>query len=457
MKGKTMNRICVLFFAAIIIGGIFFTACLDPYTREERTGSITIELAGSARSTLTDADGLTFSHRITLVGSGAPSPSPWLAPGTLSHTFTGLNLNARYTVVVEARHTSLNPNYGNNVSFPTETIPTFTTTPTYLRARGEGVVTVGGPAVTISMYSAVEIATWEQFFEALNMLGMQPQREIFMLTSNFNIDFDDGATIGNDVELTLIARSGSPIIIGRGEFEDPQNPQNTVPYLNTMINVQGTLNLGTSNTPANLIIDGSLINGSTTSGLASGSIINVGHSGELTMNNGVTLRNNNFSDSNISDNGGGVYVDGLFVMNGGTIENNVADNGGGVFVSDDGIFTIHAGTISGNYARRSGGGVFVSQDGTFTKAGGGIIHGSTQNSAWFGSQPPGGWTNNPAPVNPPTGQGENAAGVWRPWEGVGGTAHVSINGFGHAVFMDAALWENVRIRDTDLLAGDNFP
>jgi len=84
--------------------------------------------------------------------------------------------------------------------------------------------------------------------------------------------------------------------------------------------------------------------------------ISVGNNGELVMNRGVTIQNNN----NQLSNGGAVFVSGTFTMNGGTIRNNSAggfdvdDNspragyGGGVYVDYDGKFIMNGGSITGN-------------------------------------------------------------------------------------------------------------
>jgi hypothetical protein len=375
-----------------------------------------------------------------LIGAGQ---SGWLAAGTLSHTFEGLSAGVTYGIIVEARHTSLDSDYDPTFNFPTETIPTFNA-PSYLRARGEGSGTVGGAPVTITMRPAVEIATWDQFSEALYELELDTNRteETFVLVGSFSIEIDDGVTIPSGTELTLIARAGTQTI-GRGGVSLGQ------PLRGTMLQVLGTLNLGTIFTPANLIIDGSPAGPNYPAWEPS-----VVVSGVLNMYSGTRFTNNNITAPPADSLGGGVLVlgTGVFNMFDGNITNNTANDGGGVYVQRYGVFNMSGGTISGNYASRSGGGVFVEEEGVFTKTGGGIIHGSTQNSAWSG---PGSDIDPTVPpaIIPPSGPGENAAGTWRP--GVG-SVHQFINGYGHAVFVGNANWDLVIIQDSNLGRWDNF-
>jgi len=102
--------------------------------------------------------------------------------------------------------------------------------------------------------------------------------------------------------------------------------------------------------------------------------------GNLIMSKGATITGND--NKNSSSCGGSVYVDeyGIFTMNAGTISGNKAFCGGGVYVKC-GTFTMNGGTISGNTATGGfGGGVYVGNDGLevngkFIKTGG-IIYGN---------------------------------------------------------------------------------
>ena len=94
------------------------------------------------------------------------------------------------------------------------------------------------------------------------------------------------------------------------------------------------------------------------------------NSGEFIMSGTAEISGNvNASDTD----GGGVLVDedGIFTMNAGTITGNTASYGGGVSVYEDGLFTMNNGTISGNTANNSGGGVDI-LNGTFIMNGGAI-------------------------------------------------------------------------------------
>ncbi|MEG2136221.1 MAG: right-handed parallel beta-helix repeat-containing protein, partial [Clostridia bacterium] len=128
-----------------------------------------------------------------------------------------------------------------------------------------------------------------------------------------------------------------------------------------------------------------------------GGTFNMSGKSEITGNTayfggGVSVRSGTFTmsstsaiTSNTAANGGGVYVQyktDTFTMKGGTITHNKAtNNGGGVYVG--GIFTMTAGTISGNEAADDygGGGVYVGGGGTFTMQGTSAI---TRNSATSG-------------------------------------------------------------------------
>ena len=90
---------------------------------------------------------------------------------------------------------------------------------------------------------------------------------------------------------------------------------------------------------------------------------------------------------NTATDGGGVCIKfdtaskGTFNMTGSaTISGNTAQNGGGVY-SDNGLFEMTGGTISGNTATVLGGGVYVMGVGTFTMKNGRIIENNTAGDA----------------------------------------------------------------------------
>jgi hypothetical protein len=117
-------------------------------------------------------------------------------------------------------------------------------------------------------------------------------------------------------------------------------------------------------------------------------------SGELIMNEGVTLEKNKLNSSSFTYNhpggGGGVhlYSGGIFTMKGGSISGNTTNGyGGGVYVDDGGKFFMEGGDISNNksspdsyaeYNVGGGGGVYVHSGGEFTMKDG-KIHDNTTN------------------------------------------------------------------------------
>ncbi|MCL2134111.1 MAG: hypothetical protein FWH37_00930 [Candidatus Bathyarchaeota archaeon] len=95
----------------------------------------------------------------------------------------------------------------------------------------------------------------------------------------------------------------------------------------------------------------------------------VSNNGIFTMVNGEISGNNADSNSYERNFGGGVYIyDGIFEMYGGKISNNGADKGGGVY--NYGTFKMFGGEISGNKAN-TGGGVY--NDGGIVSLSGGMI------------------------------------------------------------------------------------
>jgi hypothetical protein len=131
-----------------------------------------------------------------------------------------------------------------------------------------------------------------------------------------------------------------------------------------------------------------VLDGGAGSGIAASSPLVRVTAGNLTVDRGAELRNN---DSTSGD-GGGVYVsNGGFTMTGGTISGNSASiYGGGVFVNaggsgDNAGFTMTGGTISGNSASTNGGGVAVdagSGAAAFTMTGGTISGNKTSGGVY---------------------------------------------------------------------------
>ena len=105
----------------------------------------------------------------------------------------------------------------------------------------------------------------------------------------------------------------------------------------------------------------------------------------FTMENGFIRGNKDNSGSNISINGGGVYVSGgsTFNMNGGQIgygsqseeigSNSIKGNGGGVYVKDA-TFNFSGGSITENVVTKDGGGIYLDEGANFTMTSGEIYN-----------------------------------------------------------------------------------
>ncbi len=94
--------------------------------------------------------------------------------------------------------------------------------------------------------------------------------------------------------------------------------------------------------------------------------------GELVMETGVIITENNNTSTTI--NGGGVHIgnNGIFTMKGGKIRSeNYSQFGGGVYVNSGGTFEMDGEEISGNSAVY-GGGVFINTNGNFIMTSGSI-------------------------------------------------------------------------------------
>jgi len=414
----------MVFLLAALVCALFLAACIDPVREDlpKGTGSITINLGGSARSSFLPNEGDTFQHQITIEGPGGTFTSPWItifpAPGN-SYTFDNLTIGDKYIVVVEARSNVLDQNYTSPSPFPAPTDPNLRD---YLRARGEGIATVsaaGGSSVPIIMEPATEIADFAQLNQAFINLSA---KETFVITNGFliNSSFTIGSS-GISQELTIISNAVTSANLTRDSM-----------FFNEFFNVSsdGTLNLGTDLTPANLGLNGGGIvltaplirlNGGTLNMYSSASIANNindtpllagisdGSGGGVSLYNGASF---NMYGGEIHDNGAfigaGVYIhDGDFLMEGNCIIDYNASGGsysgtefavaggGGVYVLQ-GSFTLNGGLISSNIANL-GGGVYVAGYGTFNKNGG-VIHGSdggikanfaSGNATWPSTDAPG--------------------------------------------------------------------
>jgi len=108
-------------------------------------------------------------------------------------------------------------------------------------------------------------------------------------------------------------------------------------------------------------------------------LIQVRHTGILTLNDGAVITGNTETGNNNTWGGGVMLWDGgIFFMHGGEISNNSANWGGGV--QAQGTFTMYGGTISGNTARGGGGGVNATNDQSVFTMNNGTISGNTVTS-----------------------------------------------------------------------------
>ena len=120
------------------------------------------------------------------------------------------------------------------------------------------------------------------------------------------------------------------------------------------------------------------LNGHVIKMTGSGSVINVGSNGNLTLQDSSAAKSGVITGGNASSKGGGVYISngGSFTMNGSTIEKCYAKYGGGVCI-DSGSFTMNGGAIKGCSASDQGGGVYTIRD--ITMSGGTIENCSATN------------------------------------------------------------------------------
>jgi hypothetical protein len=213
-----------------------------------------------------------------------------------------------------------------------------------------------------------DVTITEEFFKAEVNLEILGQSAVYYETLEEafgGLESDDEATITLlcDVEeqnsnipvsgnVTLTAAPGAPKTISRG----------------------GSLtdSLFTVGSGASLVLDagyslGLTLDGGKNSGIVAITALVKVAGGALTLDGGVTLKNNNTNNY-----GSGVYVGngGTFNMSGGKISGNTANTGGGVYVTDGSTFNMNGGNISGNTSN-VGGGVFVNS-GTFNMSGGEI-------------------------------------------------------------------------------------
>jgi hypothetical protein len=241
-----------------------------------------------------------------------------------------------------------------------------------LAISGKMIVLLNNAGVLADVVASRSVGGTEKYYPSIQAAvddssgGSSANPVEITLLKSIDVDDTSKVTINNDKHVKLVPKSGLTVTL-------TQAAGFTANSLFT-INSGGSLALA-GNVSAGLMIDGNKATVTATAPLIKVS------GGTFTMNNGVTLKDNNQSATS----GGGVYIsdNGVFTMEGGTISGNTVSvsgsGGGGVYVSGNGTFTMKDGTISGNTAYRSGGGVSVYK-GTFTMEGGTI----SGNSGYYG-------------------------------------------------------------------------
>lgn len=134
----------------------------------------------------------------------------------------------------------------------------------------------------------------------------------------------------------------------------------------------------------NIIIDGASGYGYTDSS----SLITVEPGGELTLEKGAVLQNNNSEEGQPGRGslsfGGGIYNEGILVVSDGMIQNCTATYGGGVYSS--GTMMMKGGKIANNKAcntsagKGNGGGICVVNNKSFMMSGGDVVNNTSENN-----------------------------------------------------------------------------
>ena len=210
------------------------------------------------------------------------------------------------------------------------------------------------------------VATWDELYAKVDEINSAGGGSaVILITQPLSVVMSTNTPAGyieinSGTNITLMATSSITIDRDSG-------------YTNQFFQVNGgKLTLGLPSMSGSLSLEGSN---------ATSAIIKV-MAGELVMNNGVKLSGNKWLTSGAV--GGAVYVDGSgckFTMNGGIIsDNEVSQSGGGVYVNMGGDFTMTGGTIGKDPNNSSsignkapfGGGVHFSSSGILDISGGKI-------------------------------------------------------------------------------------
>ena len=356
---------CISSFIIAALFAFVFGSCFSPWKGD--TGTLLINIGGGSGRALLDIEKepATLEHEVILRGPGGTITRKFPGTGAVAASF---ELAAgTWDLVVRAVGDTPPEYYGDVAGDGPVPVEEALFPPRMLRAYGWDTVEIRAGqsnSARVDMYSATEVSNFEQLKKGFEVLP-RPDivREVFLVSGDIKASYYYGSSgffIDTDWDITFVA--DETVSITRVDLND---------YLFLVLG-GGALTLGRSGMRGRLTFDG----GETAYPL---SIVHILH-GELTMNDGVTLRNGSGGAVQVA---GGIdfisseAIFGTFTMNGGTISGSSSNDGGGVYVDEYGIFNMNGGTISGNEANAGtnegdGGGVFVKYWGSFTKSGGTI-------------------------------------------------------------------------------------
>ena len=200
----------------------------------------------------------------------------------------------------------------------------------------------------------------------INIIGINTEQKINLLTTGALFTVDDGVTLTLDNNITLQGIKNnfcSLVIINKGGTLIMNNGARIINNTNDYeaSRIVGYLGSGVYNN-GYFIMNGGEISGNVARFFTGGGIASAG---TFTMNGGKIYGNSSFID-----NGGGVSSWGTFIMNDGEISSNTAtstssggDGGKGGGVYSTGIFIMNSGRIANNTVTSQGGAGGASQGG----------------------------------------------------------------------------------------------
>ena len=346
------------FFVLFIIT-LFLAACFSPWQGDE--GNLTIAWGQSGNGRSLDLS-LIPRYVVTLKGSGGTVEKEFL--NVTSGTISVIPGTWSVTVKGYERDDSPGGSYNDLVVYGLEY-------PVEIKAGKKENKSIG-------MYDACEAGNWIKVRDYCSSL--YGSKSIVLITGSFDTVNLVTAGLPNqqitiDGDVILVAEK--PVTIRRGRSGGVLIPGSFV-----NIDSARSLTLGLPGMTGTITFDGN------DDGTPTATVMN--NSGNLIMNDGVTIRNNRVA---AVSSGGAVTVigNGHFIMNGGTIYDNIAGpasgnpgNGGGVCLFSAGNkFTMNGGTITRNtclpFGTTPGKGGGVYRSGTFIWNGGTISGNSPDN------------------------------------------------------------------------------